>query len=284
MLLFWGLSRTDTTRVPTVVGLPVANATAQLRDKGFEPVVIRVPSKQTNGQVLRQAPGPGAQLAAHAKVAVVAANAATVKLPQLVGLKADAAQRLLTSLKLTPQPTVVPSDKAKGTVLSQDPTDGTKVAQSSAVRYTVAKGPDLVAMPALRGLAQAKAIAQLQALGLTAVTHQVNSPDPPNTVVAQSPAPGTKLKPGTKVNVNIASAAASQIVVPDLSGMTEADAVNALQQLGLKADLVPVTDDTVPSGTVVRQSPAASANAAKGDTVRVFVSKGGGTVTDTTTG
>ena len=44
-LLFWGLSRPDTTRVPTVVGLPVANAAAQLRDRGFDPVVIRVPAR-----------------------------------------------------------------------------------------------------------------------------------------------------------------------------------------------------------------------------------------------
>src|SRR4051795_1079308 len=100
-LLFWGLSRTDTTSVPTVVGLPVANATAQLRDKGFDPVVVRVPSKSANGTVLRQAPEPGAQLEPHARVMVAAAQSATVKLPQLVGLKADAATRLLTSLKLT---------------------------------------------------------------------------------------------------------------------------------------------------------------------------------------
>jgi serine/threonine-protein kinase len=272
-LLFWGLSRTDTTRVPTVVGLPVANAAAQLRDRGFEPVVIRVPSKNANGTVLRQVPGPGAQLEKHARVGIVAANAATVKLPKLVGLKADAANRLLTSLKLTPQPTVVASDKPKGTVLSQDPAEGTKLAAGDAVSYTVAKGPNLVAVPALRGLAQAKALAQLQALGLTAVTHQVNSPEPPNTVVAQSPAPGTKLKPGAKVNVNVASAAGSQVTVPTVVGLDQSEALALLQQMGLKADLVTVQGAQA-AGTIVRQDPVANTQLAKGETVRIYSSDG----------
>jgi serine/threonine-protein kinase len=134
----------------------------------------------------------------------------------------------------------------------------------------------------LRGLDQAKAIAQLQALGLTAVTHQVNSADPAGTVVAQSPAAGTKLKPGQKVNVNIASAAASQVTVPDVTGMNEADAVSTLEQLGLKADIVSVAGAAA-QGTVVRQSPAASAQAAKGDPVRIYVSDGTNS-SNTTTG
>ena len=233
--------------------------------------------------MLRQFPGPGAQLKAHAKVGIVAANAATVKLPQLVGLKIESATRLLTTLKVTPQTTVVPSEKPKGTVLSQEPSEGAKLAPGEPVQLTIAKGPNLVAVPALRGLAQAKAVAQLQALGLTAVTHEVNSAETPNTVVAQSPAAGTKLKPGTKVNVNVSSAAASQVTVPSVVGLNESDALAAIQQAGLKADLVSVAG-AQPTGTIVRQDPTADVQAAKGTTVRIYSSDGsnapGGATTD----
>jgi serine/threonine-protein kinase len=282
-LLFWGLSRTDTTRVPAVVGLPVANAAAQLRDKGFDPVAISVPSKSSNGTVLRQVPGAGAQLEAHAKVGIVAANAATVKLPKLVGLKVESATRLLTTLKVTPQTTIVASDKPKGTILAQDPAAGATLSQGDPVQLTVAKGPNLVAVPALRGLAEAKAVAQLQALGLTVITHEVASPEPPNTVVAQSPAAGTKLKPGARVNVNVASAAASKVTVPDVVGLNESDALAAIQQAGLKADLVSVAGAQDP-GTIVRQDPAANAQVAKGDTVRISSSDGSAGNAGTTVG
>jgi eukaryotic-like serine/threonine-protein kinase len=281
--LFWGLSRTQTSGVPAVVGLPLANAEAQLHAKGFDVDVIRVPRKDTNGTVLRQVPHAGEQVDKHAHVGLVVAQAATVKLPRIVGLRAEGASRILTSLKLQPNPTVVPSEKPKGTVLSQDPAEGSKLAPGAKVSYTVAQGPKLVAVPALRGLTQARALAQLEALGLTALTHQVSSPEPPNTVVAQSPAAGTKLKPGAKVNVNVASAASAQVTVPSVVDLDEAAAVSLLQQLGLKADIVSVAG-AAPAGTVVRQVPAADANAKKGDTVRIYVSDGSNGTGVTTTG
>jgi beta-lactam-binding protein with PASTA domain len=281
--IVWGLSRTDTTRVPTVVGLPLANAQAQLQAKGFAVDIIRVPRKDGNGTVLRQDPNGGAQLEKNGRVGLVTAQAATVKLPKLVGLKAEAASRLLTSLKLTPQPSVVPSDQPKGTVLSQDPAEGSRVAPGDAVSYTVAKGPNLVAVPALRGLTQAKAVAQLQALGLKPVTHQVDSPEPPNTVVAQSPAPGTKLKPGAKVDVNVSNPANSQVSVPSVVGTDQSAALATLQQLGLKADLVTVAGASA-AGTIVRQDPTPDSQVAKGTTVRIYSSDGTLGNSNTTTG
>jgi serine/threonine-protein kinase len=281
--LFWGLSRTQTSGVPTVVGLPLANAAAQLQAKGFDVDIIRVPRKDTNGTVLRQEPHAGEQLAKHGHVGLVVAQAATIKLPKIVGLRAEGATRILTSLKLQPHPTIVQSDKPKGTVLSQDPSEGSKLAPGATVSYTVAQGPKLVTVPALRGLTQARAIAQLEALGLTAATHQVTSPEPPNTVVAQAPAAGTKLKPGAKVNINVASAASAQVTVPSVVDLDEAAAVSLLQQLGLKADLVTVAGAAA-QGTVVRQVPAADATAKKGDTVRIYISDGTNGSAVTTTG
>jgi serine/threonine-protein kinase len=286
LALFWALTRPKTEAVPTVVGLPAATARAELQQKGFDVDVVQVQRAGGGTSVLRQAPNPGAKLEKGAHVAIVIPTVGQVKVPQLVGLKLEAATRLLASLGLKPQPTVVASDKAKGTVLDQGTDAGTKVSRGTAVALTVAKGPNLVAVPALRGLTQAKAQAELSAAGLTGVFHQVKSAVAPGTVVAQSPAAATKAKAGTKVNVNV-SAGAGDVTVPDVTQMDEATAVSTLEALGLKVDLVNVVGAS-PQGTVVRQDPPADSTAPKGSKVRLSISDGsagsnGATTSDTST-
>ncbi len=59
-----------------------------------------------------------------------------------------------------------------------------------------------------------------------------------------------------------------QVEVPDVSGMTAAGAGKALEQAGLKAGKVTdVPSDEAPQGTVVKQSPAAGAEADEGSAV-----------------
>ena len=279
LALFWALTRPKTQAVPTVVGLPAATARAELQQKGFAVDVVQVQRPGGGTSVLRQAPNPGAKLEKGAHVAIVIPTVGQVKVPELVGLKLEAATRLLASLGLKPQPTVVASDTAKGTVLDQGTAAGSKVRRGSAVPLTVARGPNLVAVPALRGLAQAKAQAQLEAAGLTGVFHQVTSAAAPGTVVAQSPAAGTKAKAGSKVNVNVSSGA-GDVSVPDVTQMDEATAVSTLQRLGLKVDLVNVVG-AAPQGTVVRQDPPAGGTAPKGSQVRLSISDGSAGGTDT---
>ena len=68
---------------------------------------------------------------------------------------------------------------------------------------------------------------------------------------------------------------AKQVAVPDLVGMTEAGAANALEQAGLKVGkVVSEQTDKGPAGTVVAQDPAAGAEVAEGDLVALTVSSG----------
>src|SRR3954454_410818 len=281
LALFWALTRPKTETVPTVVGLSAATARAEIQRKGFDVDVIQVQRAGGGTNVLRQAPNPGAKLEKGAHVAIVIPTVGQAKVPQLVGLRLEAATRLLTSLGQKPQPTVVPSDKAKGTVLDQGTDAGTKVSRGTAVPLSVAKGPNLVAVPALRGLTQEKAQAQLQAAGLTVVFHDVASAAQAGTVVAQSPAAGTKAKADTKVNVNI-SKGAGEVTVPDVTQMDEASAVSTLEGLGLKVDLVNVVG-AAPQGTVLRQDPVANTTAPKGSKVRLSLSDGSAGGSDTAT-
>lgn len=101
-------------------------------------------------------------------------------------------------------------------------------------------------------------------------------------VVSQKPEPMTMVDAGTKVTLTISKGpeAAKEVSVPNVCGMTQAEAEQALT----KAKLVPVpTDpiesDTVEPGKVCRQSVAPNTKAKEGDKVRFTVSLGKGTTT-----
>jgi serine/threonine-protein kinase len=270
---FWAWSQPDTNAVPTLVGLPAASAQTALQNQGFVAEVIRRPSDRPAGQVVAQAPEARAELEDGSRVAmIVSAGAAKVEVPKLVGLRIQAATRLLASLNLTPQPTVVASNQPQGTVLTQEPAAGEQVAPDTEVPLTVSKGPALIAVPALRGQNVDKATAQLEQLGLRPVVRTVASSEPENTVIAQSPAPGQKLKKGAAVTIN-SSGGEGDVTVPSVVGLDEADAVTALQDAGLKARILSVASGE-PEGTVLRQTPAENGTVAKGATITIYTSDG----------
>jgi len=68
---------------------------------------------------------------------------------------------------------------------------------------------------------------------------------------------------------------AKQVAVPNLVGMTEQGAANALEQAGLKVGkVVSEQSDKGPAGTVITQDPAAGAKVADGGLVTLTLSSG----------
>ncbi len=62
-----------------------------------------------------------------------------------------------------------------------------------------------------------------------------------------------------------------KVAVPDVTGMTEADARTALGQVGLTVAVVTANDPTVAAGQVVSSDPAAGTEADQGSTVTLTV-------------
>jgi serine/threonine-protein kinase len=88
-------------------------------------------------------------------------------------------------------------------------------------------------------------------------------------VIAQDPRQGTDLQPGTTVAI-VVSLGPPTFEMPSVVGMSQAAAVAALQDLGLRVDvsIVPGHED----GTiVVFQRPAAGTIVRAGDLVEIFV-------------
>ena len=211
--------------------------------------------------------------------AVVVSAKATV--PQVVGIRQQAATFQLQQAKLAVTVVKRAGARPRGIVVGQNPKAGAAVPQGSPVTIAVSNGPPGVKVPSVVGLAAADAAKQLGALKLATTLKPVSSKQPPGTVLAQKPPAGKVAKPGTAVVLEVAGSKAS-VAVPDVKGQTERAAVASLKQAGLTATVAQVPSSQ-PAGTVVAQHPAAAQKAAKGSAVRLNVSKGGATQTQTQT-
>ncbi|AWB80954.1 Stk1 family PASTA domain-containing Ser/Thr kinase [Corynebacterium yudongzhengii] len=135
---------------------------------------------------------------------------------------------------------------------------------------------DELAVPDVSGLTRAEATRQLEELGFEVeVEEEPSSEVDEDRVIRTNPTAGSELRVGTTVTL-IASSGERMTTVPDLSGLTPAQARTALDEAGLR--LNPQVDedssDSVPEGSIIRQSPAPGEEASEGDEVSVTVSTG----------
>ena len=94
-------------------------------------------------------------------------------------------------------------------------------------------------------------------------------------VARQSPQGGEEMVPGGTVTIHISTGRAARTVgVPEVSGLTVAEATDALTAVGFKVEEAPEFDDTIPSGQVIDSVPTGGSRAAAGTTVTLLVSQG----------
>ena len=132
-----------------------------------------------------------------------------------------------------------------------------------------------VTVPDLVNLTAEKAEQTLKKSGLTMKeTKRVFSETvPKGHIVSQDRKKGAKVTQGDPVGVVI-SKGPERVTVPSLAEETREDAEKALQKLGLKADFTEEYSETVPAGSVIRQSVEAKKAVKKGTAVTLTVSLG----------
>jgi beta-lactam-binding protein with PASTA domain len=89
-----------------------------------------------------------------------------------------------------------------------------------------------------------------------------------------TPAIAQAIVPSMTALIAALTPAPGGVAVPDVVGMTEADANAAITGVGLVAAKTEASDDTVPAGSVVSQDPASGTEVADGSTVNIVVSTG----------
>ncbi|HET6794604.1 MAG TPA: PASTA domain-containing protein, partial [Acidimicrobiales bacterium] len=205
-----------------------------------------------------------------------------VSVPNVIGMNVNQAVSTLTGagLKATEQFNDAPGTPPNN-VYDQNPKPNTSVGSGSSVTLLISKGAPLVAVPNVVGQDVNSASLALQHAGFQVSTTQRADNSQPGTVLSQSPASG-QAPQGSTVDL-VVSSGAQQVTVPDVSGMTTAQAGNVLGQAGLTVgQSSQQASDSVPSGEVISTNPQAGTSVAKGTAVNLLVSSGPSTTTTTT--
>ncbi len=162
----------------------------------------------------------------------------------------------------------------QGTIVWQDPPPGVGAPAGLRVTLVSSEGPPKIPVPDVAGLDGALAERLIVAAGLTvAQVESVQAAAPQGIAMVTRPPATSVLSPGAPVTV-VVSRGAPTIAVPDLLGMSQADARTRLELDGLELGTVTRrrTSDANP-GTVVAQKPAAGTLAAPGTVVDVVVAR-----------
>jgi beta-lactam-binding protein with PASTA domain/predicted Ser/Thr protein kinase len=130
-----------------------------------------------------------------------------------------------------------------------------------------------VAVPLVEGQLERLAVGNIRDAGLKASIRRLPNEDvDAGRVYDQNPDPGDRADKGNTVTI-LVSTGKPKVAVPDVVGDQATDAVAALTEQGLKANIVRINSDEE-SGTVTGQFPKAGTRLVKGERVRINVSQG----------
>jgi serine/threonine-protein kinase len=202
---------------------------------------------------------------------------ASVKFPSVVGATTEQANSTLTALGLK---TITVEERfdediAKGRVISTDPFAGDSIALGGTVNLVVSKGAERYTIPSLIGLTPEAAVNLLAKSPLTVgdITEAFNDKVPQGFVISSNPAPGTRVKRETIVDM-VVSKGVETFSLASLVGTNGEQALNELTEAGFNVTVTYAFDEKVMPGEVISQQPAAGAALPKGTAVEIFVSKG----------
>lgn len=193
----------------------------------------------------------------------------SVTVPNLIGRTLASQAPLLRERRLGVD-AVTERDSAEpvGVVLAQRPAAGTQVRPGSMVSVAVSRGPPpRVTVPDVVGIAESVAHARLADRKLPFEARAVASTRAEGVVLAQSPAAGSEVAPGTTVRLQVSDG--SLVAVPALVGESAELAGDALARVGLRGE-VETRESQAPPGQVLDQQPNAGSTARRGSTVRYW--------------
>ncbi len=160
-----------------------------------------------------------------------------------------------------------------GLVSVQEPRGG-EVAIGSTVTIYVLTTPATMTVPNVLALTQAEATAAIEAQAFTAgVTTAYSDTVAAGDVISQSPDGGDAAAYGSEVAI-VVSLGVQMVSVPDAVGETQAAATSTLTGDGFTVAVETAYSDTVTTGDVISQDPAAGTSVAYGSEVEITVSLG----------
>ncbi len=196
--------------VPSVLNMTLEAGTAALEKVGLQVTTVEVDSPKPVGTVVKQDPKPGIAAKSGDTVTLSVSKGTTkVSVPNVTGsdvstAKADIVQAGLVVGSVSEDDGT--SGQSPGTVVSQDPSGGSSVANGSSVSLIVAAQSSGQDVPDVTGFDASTARSKLESLGFSVVsTIDAESTQPEGTVIDQIPQPHTTLASGDIVTIIVAS-------------------------------------------------------------------------------
>ncbi len=237
----------------------------------------------SRGNKRKRSPWPWIALVAFLVIAAVAGvliwhsffGGSTLTVPSVVGQAQAAATAQLQNEGFVVKAHDDYSDQyGVGLVTRQQPTVGGKLVKGGTVDIWVSRGPATTTLIDFSGWTPSLVATYLARYGLVGKElFGTSTTAPKGTVFKQTPAPGITVNRGDTVSYWV-SRGLPQAIVPDLSGLDQAQATAALQAVGLVGAFSQATSTSVPAGQVASQNPAATTAVPKGSTVDVVISTG----------
>ncbi|OZC88757.1 serine/threonine protein kinase [Rhodococcus sp. 06-412-2C] len=269
-----------TVTVPTVVGLAADEAQRQLEDVGLRVTIQEKPDASVpEGSAIGTNPAAGSQTESPGAISLdVSSGPQQVQVPRLTGRTQQQASDALNEVGLELDPTIArapstPENLDK--VVEQNPSSGVSMNANSQVRITLGSGPAQVRMPNVVGQLVDVAQPNVEGAGLRVQVQNIDSSQPVGQVVSTDPAGGTNVAENTVVTLRVSNG--DKIPMPDLSGLTEAQALTALESAGWTGTASNLstsrqsTLDPLMVGRIVNQTQPAGSEISKTDTISVSI-------------
>lgn len=204
-----------------------------------------------------------------------------IRVPDLTGLLYEDARDQLKRLDLQIVEETKKYDPSNffpiGTIMTQNPRQGSTVKTGRRIYVVVSKGEPLVEMPDLKGRSERNAIFMIKNLGLELRNIDYDHSDfyHEGVVAGQNVPPGSEIKYATAIDIVVSlGRLPDQFIVPNVIGRSLSDAQKIISQAGLVVGEITYRDqsDLLPE-TVIQQSIDAEQQVNRGDVLDLVVSK-----------
>ncbi|GAA0612669.1 serine/threonine protein kinase PrkC [Virgibacillus siamensis] len=200
-----------------------------------------------------------------------------VVIPDVTEMEYEEAVAKLEDLNLqTEREERYSEDIDEGNVIGTDPGADNTVKEESTVSIIVSEGKEKIKFDDYTGKDFSQIKQLLEDKGYKEViSYDTYSNEPVGQIVTQiQPSPGSKVVPGETTVIFESSVGPDLISVYNLKGMTKKEAIETLDEQGLKANIVEQHSEDTPEGEVIKQDPEPYSELDEGDAVDVYISLG----------
>jgi serine/threonine-protein kinase len=191
--------------------------------------------------------------------------------PDVVGLRSDAASATLRNEGFKVDQQLVASERREDTVISSDPQPGTQATEGSTITIVVSSGPGETEIPEVRGKPREQAERLLERAGLRVdARREFDDTIARNRAIGTQPAEFSTVEKGSRV-VLLISRGTERVEVPDVRELDREEARRVLEDAELQAVFQEEETDDEEPGQVLDQDPLPGERIESGSAVTVTV-------------